>query len=412
LDSLYARNCIRKPNLAGERTVRHVHPDSDPLNVGLRPMHLPNFLSRALCAAIIVPVGFEASVRVDELIRFGVPITSGVSSIADLQVIDSLGLHARAGVAFRNFRINSHGFRGQEIDDARIRTSPVVVTAGSSETFGLYESPTKEWPQQLSDSLAIECRESPPVVLNAAYAGMGLPSVISDVSMRIRRFAPRVVVYYPQPTQYLFDETPRRVAPREGDVPAVSPWNMRSPMRLRTEVKAILPTSLLSVLRVADLRRSRQSSAPVFAESPRDRLEMFDLQIRELIGAVRTIGATPLLVSPQHRFSDTTSAESKVWLRAWEKLIPRAPAHVLLSFTDSAQARLKQVSLDSSVYLVEPPFAADSLRARQFADPVHFSDIGASLVAGEVARAIARPLGCESSGALSTREDSPRESRR
>ena len=91
-----------------------------------------------LCA-VLVAVSVEVTVRADDWSQHGVPISSGFTNLGELLVVDSLGPHARPGAQFRKFRINALGYRGPEISREALAGRPIVLVAGASETFGLYE---------------------------------------------------------------------------------------------------------------------------------------------------------------------------------------------------------------------------------------------------------------------------------
>ena len=118
------------------------------------------WLERSTWTVLLLLVGLlsvEITVRIDDWAQHGVPLTEGANSLDDLMVRDSLGVHSRASTRFRQFRINSLGFRGAEVSARALDTAKVIVVSGASETFGLYESDGKEWPRQLEDSLAMRC---------------------------------------------------------------------------------------------------------------------------------------------------------------------------------------------------------------------------------------------------------------
>jgi len=102
------------------------------------------------CLSIIIfIVTLEMSARIDDKIRYDAPIFSNYSA-ALLRSRDSEGINYNIPNAhFEKWRINEQGFRGSEIslkkESERIR----IVCLGTSETFGLYESPGKEWANQL-----------------------------------------------------------------------------------------------------------------------------------------------------------------------------------------------------------------------------------------------------------------------
>src|SRR5580704_16764560 len=103
--------------------------------------------------------------------------------------------------------------RGPDIPLAKPPGTLRVVTAGASETFGLYESPDREFPRQLEDTLRARLCGDPVEVLNAAIFGMSLPTLEQDLRLRVRPLDPDVVVLYPTPVQYLNDAMPMSATP-------------------------------------------------------------------------------------------------------------------------------------------------------------------------------------------------------
>ena len=354
---------------------------------------VPPLVRRIVFALLFVPVALEASARIEDWMRWGVPLTSGVTDVDDLQVTDSLGHHARPASEFRQFRIDSLGFRGPEISRAQLAKGNVVDVSGASETFGLYESEGKQWPRQLSDSLAAHCRRQV-TVINSAVAGMSLPTVIQDLELRILPLKPEVVVYYPEPSGYLDTRVPRASPPRLGPPATLSPWRSRALPRLRNDVKNFLPARVLDYLRLRDANRWRKADGGGFHTVPTDRLDTMELDLRKLVGVVRRGGSKLVLVVPHDRFTDTTSAGERGWLHSWERLVPLAPAPVLLDFSRLAIERVRAVAKDSGTAIVDPPFPTDSTRPSYFADAVHFTDKGSGLVAGATSKVLSTILKC------------------
>jgi hypothetical protein len=178
-------------------------------------------LAWAVGSAAVATFTLEATVRVDDWAQFGVPLGLPAIGIDELAVRDSLGFHARPATAFRQYRVNALGFRGPEVPNVA-DGRPVVITTGASETFGLYETAGKEWPRQFADSLAA-CGAQVHV-LNAAFAGMSLPTVQQDFERRLARLRPHMVLYYPTPMQYLVTDNPRPAEPLPGPVAPLPRW--------------------------------------------------------------------------------------------------------------------------------------------------------------------------------------------
>src|SRR5678809_367864 len=80
---------------------------------------------------------------------------------------------------------------------------------------------------------------------NAAFAGMGLPTIDQDIRNRIRRMHPTLVFAYPTPAQYLEDEPPVPARPdssaTQGKPSALKMFRPRVAERSREQLKQLLP---------------------------------------------------------------------------------------------------------------------------------------------------------------------------
>lgn len=337
-------------------------------------------------SAVVAALTLEATVRIDDWAQFGVPLSSPAIGIDELAVRDSLGFHARAGTAFRQYRVNALGFRGPEVpnvSDGR----PIVITAGASETFGLYEKAGKEWPRQFADSLAA-CGARVHV-LNAAFAGMSLPTVQQDFERRLAPFRPKMVLYYPTPMQYLVGTNPKPAEPLPGAVAPLPRWRSRALPRFRDAVKRGIPQPVLDIMRKVDTWRTRSRtgvSAKPAVESAR--LDAFEAGLRRIVGAYRAAGAQPVLLVHANRFTDTTSVESRRLLTAWERFYPAYTGTAIVRFDWEAAERTKRVARDSGIVVVDPR-AALLKTPGAFSDFSHFNDAGAAVVGGLAARSVA-----------------------
>ena len=132
----------------------------------------------------------------------------------------------------------------------------------------------------------------------------------------------------------------------------------------------------------------------MFGSAPVDRLDSLELHLRRLVHAARRGGTQLVLVEPQHRFSDTIPDAERQWLRALERMIPKASGRMLIEFSALAAERIRTVAVDSGVAIFRPDFPIDSFRPRFFADATHFTDSGAALVAASVAEEVGRLLAC------------------
>ena len=338
----------------------------------------------------------ELATRLEDRVRFGTPVASNFTDQADLIVNDRDGMHGRPNARFRKFVLNNHGFRGPDITEAPAPGSRRVFAVGASETFGLGESPGREYPRQLEDSLAARdgLRRRLGIdrfeVVNGAMLGMSLPTLTQNVRVRLGRFRPSYVVAYPTPVQYLMDQQPVAAVPDSTVEATPEPtFRLRVLPRLHEQVKLLLPGPIATRLRAQAIAKSiREHPADwVLTAIPEDRVRAYDEDLRALVGAIRAIGAEPVLMAHVNVFSDVEPRDTRL-LTAWRRFYPRASGDVLIAFDQRLRTVTCGVAADSAVTLVDvEPFLA-SPRRQWFADYSHFSDQGAGLVAGLVARAI------------------------
>lgn len=350
-------------------------------------------MSRALSAIAALFVGLvalELTVRVDDWAQFGVPLNSPVVQMGELTVRDSLGLHARPGTQYRQFRINRAGFRGEELPGDF--SGRYVVTAGASETFGLYETPGKEWPRQLEDSL-LACGANVRV-LNAAFAGMSLPTVRQDFERRLSSLRPSVVVYYPTPMQYLEGDSVRAADPSTLPPAPLNPFRSRAAPRFRDAFKRSTPEPVLDLARQISTSRVRQKaglSPKTGVESARLASYLRDLE--GLLGAYKAGGAEPVVVLHRNRFRETVSDAAQRQLRAWERFYPAYTGTALVAFDSVAAGATRALAESLGVKVVDPLSRVRALGDSAFADFSHYTDAGSAEVAGAVLEAL-HPLVC------------------
>jgi hypothetical protein len=366
--------------------------------------------------AVLFAFSLEAACRIEDWVEFRTPILARERSQEDLLVRDALGVHGRPGSHFQKWSLNALGMRGPEVSSVKPPHVLRVVTAGASETFGLYESPGREYPRQLEDtlnarvaSIDTRCGAWHAQVLNAAMPGMSLPTIDQDIRLRVGPLNPDVILLYATPSVYLDDNVP--VAARRDTLShAVRPLPRRYALlprvadRIRVQLKALLPTA------VQDRIRRNQISAMLaqhpdnwrFDSVPADRLERFEADLRHAVGTIRSTGATPVLMTHANRFVGS-SVSDVATLRAWEKFYPRASGQTIVAFDSVARLRTIAVARDSEAVLIDLTQTLARYRGAAFADYSHFTDLGAALAAATVTASILPASGnrlkmaCESS---------------
>ena len=353
----------------------------------------PRRVAAGLVLFLLVIIAAELTVRVEDWVRYRTPLGRSLRDQSELSILDATGRHPMPGSSFGKWRINSAGTRGPEPDPAKAGSRVLIL--GASETFGLYESPDREYPRQLADSLNRGgCSAD---VLNGAFVGMSLPTVEQDLRLRLKRVAPRVVVYYPTPPQYA-EELPVAVIPDSSgtDTVPVPGWHLRFVVRAYNQLKSMIPP-LSDFLRQRDIAAKRAGKPEdwLYHTIPPSHADAFDADIRRLVGTVRAIGATPILATHANGFSGTPPLGDKT-LRAWERFYPRATGEALLEFDSLTAARIRRVAADSNVALVDAWQAFHGLNAPElFADFSHFTDRGAARMAALLRPTVSQTLGCK-----------------
>lgn len=230
-------------------------------------------------------------------------------------------------------------------------------------------------------------------VLNAAFPGMSLPTIIQDVRLRISRWSPNVVVLYPTPAQYLTETRPVAARPDSSGFSAAMPVSQafypRIAARLRDQVKAMLPDVVLTAVRQRRISAAVAAHGPDwrFDLPPQARVEAFEDDLRSFVGTVRSIEAEPVLALHANTFQ-TPGKNRQEWLTAWERFYPRAPGQTIIAFDSAANEVAWRVASDSGVMVTEIPKAVNKLGEDAFADYAHFTTRGAALVAGTLAECL------------------------
>jgi hypothetical protein len=260
------------------------------------------------------------------------------------------------------------------------------------------ESPGKEYPRQLEDSLnaRIARNRCPAIsprrveVLNAAFAGMSLPTIEQDLRLRLFRLHPDVVVVYPAPVGYLEDPVPRAAHPDSTHAyrpfPVSRVFHLRLLDRARSQVKQTAPERLLTLVRRVQTERAVQSQRMgwQFSQIPPDRLQLFEGDLIRLVTTVRKLGAKPVLVTHANAFVGRPTVNETL-LQAWEKFYPRAKGPIIIAFDSAASLATMRVATDYGLTLVDAAHRLSGEPSSDFGDFVHFTDSGAAAMADVLA---------------------------
>lgn len=349
------------------------------------------WIAVALCAGVV----FEITCRVEDWVMYRMPVASPYESIEDLLVHDADGMHGRANARFEKWRMNDLGTRGPDAPVLPAAGTVRVIAVGASETFGLRESPDQEFPRQLEDTLnarlpRASCGGQAGVrrfeVLNAAFAGMTVPTIDQDIRNRLSRLHPAIILAYVSPSAYLEEDRPTAArpdsSPRHASFSRLRALHPRAIERLRDQFKNMLPQALLSLIRRGEINAANQgrSQDRRFTSVPPERLADLDADLRGLTGTIRSVGATPVLVTHANVFFGRATADSAKLL-AWARFYPRATGAALVAFDSAARVTTLRVGADSDAIVSDAAAKLSTVPEAAFADYMHFTDLGAASMA-------------------------------
>jgi hypothetical protein len=360
------------------------------------PLVVARWIAIGVCFLFVL----ELTCRVEDWVMYRIPILSRYTSLEDLVVRDADGMHGRPNARYQKWVMNTLGMRGPPASVAPAPNAVRIVTVGASETFGLMESAGREYPRQLEDSLT---RRAPAVcqlplggsfeVLNAGFAGMGIPTIDQDVRTRLQRLKPDIIVVYPSAVAYLEEQPPSAARPdssgRSAEASLATALQPRVLARLRQQIKQIIPAPLMNRLRKiqTDAELRGQPADWRFTSIPSDRLMRFDRDLRHLVATIRAAGAIPILVTHANVFMGRHDIDAGD-LQAWEKFYPRATGSTLIAFDSAARASTLAIGADLHVPVVDAARQLALGPPEAFGDMVHFTDAGASEMADALANEV------------------------
>lgn len=337
-------------------------------------------------AGLTCLVSGEVVARLDDWIFLGAPFSSDPDRERDLLMNDAYCLRGRPHGQFKKYKLNSFGFRGPEIAKQKSAGTTRVIVLGASESFGLYEAIDHEYPALLRKTLADDNVE----IVNAAIAGMSLPTLADYWEHWVKDFGADIVLIYPSPPFYLDDEPPKALAPEPEKEASSPPFQSRLWGRFRDSAKQ---SDLIKSLRVRFLLAralAGKEDAWLYRAVPADRLEGYRHDLESLAAAVEASGATPVLVTHAFKTAWPASGPDAAELDAYRVFFPRADPAVFPAFDEAA--RHATIALGKARgWAVIDAAAEFSYKRPYFADPVHFNDAGSQAFADLLAREL-RPL--------------------
>jgi lysophospholipase L1-like esterase len=356
-----------------------------------------HILRVALGMVLFVAV-LEFCARLDDYISFHAPFL-GVYGSDNLYETDQLGKRGKPFARYRKWQLNELGYRGPQFEKDRIH----IVTFGASETFGLYESNDNEYPRQLERDLNERAGKQAYQVVNVAYAGQTLPTATLRVPEIVARIHPQIALIYPSPSFYIY--LPSKQTVEQAQPEAAEAFELRISNRLHDTAKDVLPEYLQTRLRTLEIRRSI-GSEPEIERLPEEAVDRFRRDLTEMVRTLRANGVEPLVMTHATIFGAEPQNPDHAMLIAWRKFYPKLKEEGLLDLEERVNQATREIAAQQHITLVDiardiPP------GSEYFADFVHFTDAGATVMAKNLADAV-EPMVPQSSGSPEVQATGPR----
>lgn len=345
---------------------------------------------RAIINICIVVIVLEACARLADKHAYDAPFF-GSYTLDRLYEMDSGQMRGKANARYRNWQLNSLGFRGPDLHDGTVR----ILCIGASETFGMLETPGREYPRQLEEILNSTEAHGKIEVVNFSYFGLKLTTAAALLPEVIREVRPTIAIIYPTYGGYVS---------RQSDTPLTEELaHEKQVFRVADHafdmLKAHAPVWLMTKIRRMQIDRY-VDGRDVIHRMPTNRSEFLATDLAQLTGTLRQGGVVPVLLTHANRFSgETDTGDWQSYLTGWRKFYPLYSEEALLDMETSLNDAVREFARRNQISLVDAARMMPGGSA-YFTDHVHFTDEGARKMAELVAREVAPLLRAPGQSAL------------
>lgn len=330
----------------------------------------------ALGGLLVSLVVAEAAVRVRQWMRYG---TLSITYY-DLTEDPETGLTIPTpGTEVGPIAINSHGFRGPEIEmpkpDGRLR----LAFLGGSTTFCAEASSVEAtWPALVAAELAAAHPEVSVDWINAGAAGYNTEQSLINLQLRVAPFEPDVLFVYHATNDLTHDS--RILAAEEG---LYDLDNAES-----SGLGDVLLTWHLIEKNLRFEKRKGATAARTLEFDPRELSAPFRARLTALLEACREVAAVVVVPTFSHRARrDQSPEEAREACGSSLYYMPFMSIEGLLEGFEEYNRVIRDVAREEGVVLVEGEHSIPG-DARHFKDSVHFVDAGCRLQADRVLAAL------------------------
>lgn len=362
-----------------------------------------SILRGVLCLVITVSL-LEICARVDDVLSYDAPFWGSYDN-QSLLVRDKLGKWGKPGARYEKWQLNSLGYRGPELRPGTVR----IVCFGASETFGLAEAPNEEYPRQLERNLN-ELAGGPRFqVLNLAFPGETLPTATLRVSEIVSQIHPSYALIYPTPATYI--EMARDSVNRTRAQTTKSVRDRILELRIATRGRNLLKQALPMPVqfRFMEVEIAIGSAhIPVMETLPERNVERFRDDLNALIETLRQHQIEPVLVTHATVFGPMYSPKDRDLLVWWRTFYPVLKENGFIDMEKRMNDVIRKIALREKLTLIDA--AKEIPPGREyFADFVHFTTIGAGVMAADLTAGLKPVLFCHSQAKSSPASAEPQD---
>ena len=325
---------------------------------------------------IIFFLVLELLARMEDKVRWQAPLFQNYSW-ENLFTVDDLGRHGRPYGRFEKWQLNNLGFRSdQNISSKKENDVIRIVVLGASETFGLYESPQKDFVSQLQEEL----NSSKPrryEVINVSCVGISLVRMSDYYEKFVRGLNPDIVLIYPSPAFYLDEEEPSLSQTKASN----QKFEFRVMGKIKRQVKKFIPQKIQYWMRQLTLKKMLVAKPKdwQWTKVPEERVDLYKKHLEFFIHQTLKDQKNIFILTHANRFSGELSQDDQFQLSAWQTFYPRALTGVLMDMEQRANEVIRQEANFQNVFVMD---AANQLTDdKYFADFVHWTDQGAKRLA-------------------------------
>ncbi len=349
-------------------------------------------------ALVLFGFTLEVGARIDDAVSFDAPFFGAYSSIL-LRAHDEDGLRKNIPRGqFEKWKNNSLGFRGPEISLEKPEGIVRVACMGTSETYGLYESPDKEWPGQLREFLSDYSKFE---VINTSTVGLPLVRYKDYIQRYVLPLSPDIIIIYSSPHSYLANRIRVEngivgLGEIQGGARPSLPGNefygeSRSVPKIRQMVRAFLPPSLIEwydgysgrkQIAAAEARYLRGEKP--FDVIPDELLASYTQDITDLILFLQENNIRPILCNFPSLLSKENLEKYPGTFMAGRRFIVELSFEGMLDTSARVTKLNEQIALDLGIGFLDNDGIIPKDKDH-FADNVHYTDTGAELVARTIA---------------------------